>query len=155
VVRVTASQARKKPEQHFSSQGVTEPWILEISKRGCTPVFQERDVAMEPASYRYRRITLRKRAHGCFWFRSIEGAGRTIADYEDMNVIRKGQMPVAGKRRCSGSGTLHRTDLRGCSVIEFTLLRKWPARTNPFTNPFATDPPFERDLPENSNLPVR
>jgi hypothetical protein len=45
VVRVTASQARKKLEQYFSAQGATEPCILEIPKGGYTPVFRERDMA--------------------------------------------------------------------------------------------------------------
>lgn len=47
VVRVTASQARKKLEQYFSSQGATEPRVLEIPKGGYTPVFRERDLATD------------------------------------------------------------------------------------------------------------
>ncbi len=47
IVRVTASQARKRLEQYFSSQGATEPSVLEIPKGGYTPVFRERDAAAE------------------------------------------------------------------------------------------------------------
>jgi hypothetical protein len=42
IVRVTASQARKKLEQYFSSEGAAEPVILEIPKGQYTPVFRER-----------------------------------------------------------------------------------------------------------------
>jgi hypothetical protein len=63
VVRVTASQARKKLEQYFSTQGATEPCILEIPKGGYTPVFRERDLvteAREPAPETLgRRTSLR------------------------------------------------------------------------------------------------
>jgi hypothetical protein len=42
IVRVTASQARKKLEQYFATEGAAEPVILEIPKGGYTPVFRER-----------------------------------------------------------------------------------------------------------------
>jgi hypothetical protein len=42
IVRVTASQARKKLEQYFVSEGVGEPIILEIPKGQYTPVFRQR-----------------------------------------------------------------------------------------------------------------
>ena len=45
IVRVTASQARKKIEQYFASEGASEPVILEIPKGHYVPVFRERDVA--------------------------------------------------------------------------------------------------------------
>jgi len=45
IVRVTASQARKKIEQYFASEGVSEPVILEIPKGHYVPIFRERDVA--------------------------------------------------------------------------------------------------------------
>ena len=45
VVRVTASQARKKLDQYFSSDGASEPIILEIPKGQYTPVFREREMA--------------------------------------------------------------------------------------------------------------
>ena len=35
---------------------------------------------------------IKKRIAASLWFRSIEGALRTIAGYEAMNVIRKGQI---------------------------------------------------------------
>jgi hypothetical protein len=52
IVRVTASQARKKIEQYFAQDGATEPVILEIPKGQYTPVFREReaDVAGAAAS---------------------------------------------------------------------------------------------------------
>ena len=43
VVRVTASQVRKKLEQYFASDGASEPVILEIPKGQYTPVFFDRD----------------------------------------------------------------------------------------------------------------
>ena len=55
VVRVTASQARKKLEQYFSLQGATEPYILEIPKGGYTPVFRERDPSTDVAEPRKQR----------------------------------------------------------------------------------------------------
>ena len=45
IVRVTASQARKKLEQYFATEGAAEPVILEIPKGGYTPVFRERTQA--------------------------------------------------------------------------------------------------------------
>jgi len=42
IVRVTASQARKKLEQYFASEGAGEPIILEIPKGQYTPVFKHR-----------------------------------------------------------------------------------------------------------------
>jgi hypothetical protein len=42
IVRVTASQARKKLEQYFSGEGAGEPIVLEIPKGQYTPVFRER-----------------------------------------------------------------------------------------------------------------
>ena len=35
---------------------------------------------------------VKKRLAASLWFRSIEGASRTIAGYKAMNVIRKGQI---------------------------------------------------------------
>jgi len=43
VVRVTASQARKKLDQYFTSDGLAEPVILEIPKGQYTPLFRERE----------------------------------------------------------------------------------------------------------------
>ena len=45
IVRVTASQARKKLEQYFTSEGISEPVVLEIPKGQYTPIFRERAVA--------------------------------------------------------------------------------------------------------------
>jgi hypothetical protein len=45
IVRVTASQARKRLEQYFASEGASEPIILEIPKGKYTPVFRERGQA--------------------------------------------------------------------------------------------------------------
>src|SRR4051795_9897159 len=42
IVRVTASQARKKLEQYFAAEGAAEPIVLEIPKGQYTPVFRER-----------------------------------------------------------------------------------------------------------------
>jgi hypothetical protein len=69
IVRVTASQARKKLEQYFASEGLSEPIILEIPKGKYTPVFCERiPAAAETAGVpqtqiqhwptRYRRAVL-------------------------------------------------------------------------------------------------
>jgi hypothetical protein len=45
IVRVTVSQARKKLEQYFATEGVGEPIILEIPKGQYTPVFRDRSAA--------------------------------------------------------------------------------------------------------------
>src|SRR3954454_6389557 len=42
IVRVTASQARKKLDQYFAAEGSAEPIILEIPKGQYMPVFRER-----------------------------------------------------------------------------------------------------------------
>jgi hypothetical protein len=42
IVRVTASQARKKLELYFAAEGAAEPVILEIPRGRYTPVFRER-----------------------------------------------------------------------------------------------------------------
>src|SRR5207249_10549402 len=42
IVRVIASQARKKLEQYFASEGAAEPTVLEIPKGQYTPIFRER-----------------------------------------------------------------------------------------------------------------
>src|SRR3954447_13633562 len=42
IVRVTASQARKKLDQYFATEGAAEPIILEIPKGQYMPVFRER-----------------------------------------------------------------------------------------------------------------
>jgi hypothetical protein len=43
IVRVTAGNTRRKLEQYFISDGVSEPVILEIPKGKYTPIFRERD----------------------------------------------------------------------------------------------------------------
>src|SRR3954469_5378814 len=48
IVRVTASQARKKLEQYFAAEGAAEPLVLEIPKGQYTPVFRERERDPEP-----------------------------------------------------------------------------------------------------------
>src|SRR5258706_6432154 len=45
IVRVTASQARKKLSQYFGSEGISEPIVLEIPKGRYTPLFRERESA--------------------------------------------------------------------------------------------------------------
>lgn len=42
IVRVSASQVRKKLEEYFQTEGTTEPIILEIPKGRYTPLFKER-----------------------------------------------------------------------------------------------------------------
>jgi hypothetical protein len=48
VVRVTASQVRKKLEIYFAGDGASEPVILEIPKGRYTPLFRERSLVAEP-----------------------------------------------------------------------------------------------------------
>ena len=43
IVRVTAGNTRKKLEQYFNTDGISEPVILEIPKGKYTPIFRERD----------------------------------------------------------------------------------------------------------------
>jgi hypothetical protein len=45
IVRVTASNTRKKLEQYFIADGASEPLIIEIPKGQYTPIFRERDSA--------------------------------------------------------------------------------------------------------------
>src|SRR5882724_3463871 len=44
IVRVHASQLRKRLEQYFAAEGLDEPWIIEIPKGNYAPVFRERSV---------------------------------------------------------------------------------------------------------------
>ena len=54
IVRVTASQARKKLERYFANEGTAEPVILEIPKGQYIPVFHERDLPTgEPGAERH------------------------------------------------------------------------------------------------------
>ena len=48
IVRVTASQVRRKLEQFFASDGASEPVILEIPKGQYIPVFKERQIDSVP-----------------------------------------------------------------------------------------------------------
>jgi len=51
IVRVTASQARKKLEQYFSGEGASEPIVIEIPKGQYAPVFRPRDpVTLAPVA---------------------------------------------------------------------------------------------------------
>lgn len=43
IVRVTAGNTRRKLEQYFNVDGISEPVILEIPKGKYTPIFRERD----------------------------------------------------------------------------------------------------------------
>ena len=52
VVRVTASQARKKLDQYFSSDGAAEPVVLEIPKGQYLPAFRDREAAVPTATDR-------------------------------------------------------------------------------------------------------
>jgi hypothetical protein len=44
IVRVHASQLRKRLEQYFSAEGAGEPWMIEIPKGNYAPVFRERAI---------------------------------------------------------------------------------------------------------------
>jgi hypothetical protein len=44
IVRVTASQARKKLDQYFAGEGASEPVIIEIPKGQYSPVFRPREI---------------------------------------------------------------------------------------------------------------
>jgi hypothetical protein len=50
IVRVTASQVRKKLERYFTSDGVSESVILEIPKGQYTPTFRERAAKSDEAA---------------------------------------------------------------------------------------------------------
>ncbi|MGH9521468.1 MAG: hypothetical protein ACRD3E_02920, partial [Terriglobales bacterium] len=65
LVRVTVSQARKKLEQYFASDGATEPIILEIPKGTYLPVFRLRTdtlAAIEVAAPPDQRLVRYRRA---------------------------------------------------------------------------------------------
>jgi hypothetical protein len=49
IVRVTASQVRRKLDEYFSGDGISEALILEIPRGQYTPVFRERDPKMDGA----------------------------------------------------------------------------------------------------------
>lgn len=49
IVRVTASQIRKKLEEYFGADGVSEPVVLEIPRGQYTPLFRERTLLPQAA----------------------------------------------------------------------------------------------------------
>lgn len=142
VVRVTASQARKKLEQYFSTQGATEPCILEIPKGGYTPVFRERDLAAEavdsseqtpgrPASFR----PLIAAAIAVPWFLVVAGtlyfifssAQKTAPSELDANPSIKAlwsqMLPTGGRTDVvvtdSGLSLIERLEQRPLTVQEY------------------------------------
>ena len=48
---------------------------------------------------------MKKRAAASLWFRAVDMALRTIAGYDAMNRIRKGQVRWLGKSDICGAGT--------------------------------------------------
>lgn len=51
IVRVHASMLRKRLEQFFQTEGIDEPWVIEIPKGNYAPVFHERPkVPADPAT---------------------------------------------------------------------------------------------------------
>ena len=48
---------------------------------------------------------VKKRIAASLWFRSVDGALRTIAGYEAMNMIRKGQVKWLAKGDVVGQAT--------------------------------------------------
>ena len=65
---------------------------------------------------------LKRRMAASLWFRSIDGALRTIAGHEAMKHDPKRTNPLAGEGRHRRSNPLHRTDLRARCVTA-TLAR--------------------------------
>ena len=65
---------------------------------------------------------IKKRIAASLWFRSVDGALNTIAGYESMNMIRKGQGSVASKRRHCRTDELYSAALWNRCMIqtEFT-----------------------------------
>lgn len=60
LVRVQASQLRKKLQQYFTSEGQNEPVVIDIPKGSYTPVFRPRETAPVPAGpTRWQRIRAR------------------------------------------------------------------------------------------------
>jgi hypothetical protein len=55
---------------------------------------------------------IKKRIAASLWFRSVEGALRTIAGYEAMHLIRKGQIRWLQKGRCGGAVQVYPQPLR-------------------------------------------
>lgn len=66
IVRVTASQVRKKLEQYFASEGKDEPVILEIPKGQYTPLFRPRNAEPSPATIELPKDNL---ARAAIWYR--------------------------------------------------------------------------------------
>lgn len=64
LVRVQASQLRKKLARHFAGEGASEPWVIEIPRGSYTPVFSRRDAGRgageeAPVSAgRFRRLAI-------------------------------------------------------------------------------------------------
>ena len=50
IVRVSASQARRKLQQYFAMEGASEPFILEIPKGQYAPIYRERSTLAAEAS---------------------------------------------------------------------------------------------------------
>jgi hypothetical protein len=79
---------------------------------------------------------VKKRMATSLWFRSVDGALRTIAGYEAMNVIRKGQIRWLAKGDALGQA--HYISRSSGSLRSRTLALEIAPHWH---QPFATDPP--------------
>ena len=99
VVRVTASQARRKVEQYFATDGVWEPVILEIPKGQYTPVFRERarrrpSLSPQPARgpSRFLRFALRYWPPAPFGWQSNGAANAPFIRSWTLCIRRNGKL---------------------------------------------------------------
>jgi hypothetical protein len=74
-------------EDDRSDPGAEDVWRAKLSRRcRCRPSAYLNNVLEQDHRF------LKRRMAASLWFRSVEGALRTIAGYEAMNMIRKGQI---------------------------------------------------------------
>jgi hypothetical protein len=78
VVRVTASQTRRKLEQYFATDGASEPVVLEIPKGKYAPLFHERAAALPDGEPPDLPPPARSLATPVLWVCVILLAGATI-----------------------------------------------------------------------------
>jgi hypothetical protein len=149
VVRVTASQSRKRLQAYFESSGLAEPIVLEIPKGQYLPVFRERDLPAGEAAAAggERQLAGYKRAVGILsaavvvltialavavaGWRTSRHAGRSELDASPALKALWSQLSSDGMRTAvvmpdSSLSLYHELLHRQMSLAEYLNPKEWP-----------------------------
>jgi hypothetical protein len=101
IVRVHASQLRKRLQQYFAAEGTLEPVIIEIPKGSYTPVFRTRDAEVVDAGSAQSTLPAAVPAHAHRWILAAAalaiflcGAGVPYAYYQWVLFYRVSGLPT-------------------------------------------------------------